>query len=148
MLLAKFQVYLRRQEELLKICPNFFQGYFQMSDFLQRFGQQNPDGTYYFSAYRQGTMTALLCGGAAVGSLIAGRLADVIGRKFCISLSAFWTAIGVINLLPVGLSRVLGLVLFPSLFLCIRESPLLVPFAVFLLLAISYSSPLGYGLLT
>jgi SP family sugar:H+ symporter-like MFS transporter len=67
-----------------------------MSDFLRRFGQQNPDGTYYFSAYRQGTMTALLCGGAAVGSLIAGRLADVIGRKFCISLSAFWTAIGVV----------------------------------------------------
>ncbi|KAH0335138.1 general substrate transporter, partial [Aureobasidium melanogenum] len=71
-------------------------GYWQMSDFLQRFGQQRADGTYYFSAYRQGAITALLCGGAAVGSLIAGRLADVIGRKFCISLFAFWTAVGVI----------------------------------------------------
>ncbi|KAI5244827.1 general substrate transporter [Aureobasidium subglaciale] len=68
----------------------------RMSDYLQRFGQQNADGTYNFGAYRQGTITALLCAGAAVGSLIAGRLADVIGRKFCISLFAFWTAIGVI----------------------------------------------------
>ena len=67
-----------------------------MSDFLQRFGQQHADGTYYFGAYRQGAITALLCGGAAVGSLIAGRLADIIGRKFSISLFAFWTAVGVI----------------------------------------------------
>ncbi|CAK3862422.1 glucose transporter HXT5 [Lecanosticta acicola] len=71
-------------------------GFFQMEDYARRFGQLSADGSYEFSAVRQGTITALLCAGCLIGSLISGKLADVIGRKFSISAAAFWSCVGTI----------------------------------------------------
>ncbi|KAJ9627784.1 hexose transporter hxt5 [Taxawa tesnikishii (nom. ined.)] len=71
-------------------------GFFAMDDFARRFGELQSDGTYGFSAVRQGTITSLLCAGALIGSLIAGKLADYSGRRLAISMSAFFCCIGTI----------------------------------------------------
>lgn len=65
-----------------------------MPNFAQHFGEQAPDGTYYFSAVRQGTIVANLCAGALVGSLIGGKLADVLGRRLTISATALFCMVG------------------------------------------------------
>lgn len=67
-----------------------------MRDFGERFGQINDDGTIVFSAARQGTITSLLCIGALIGALVAGKMADSIGRRLTISASAFFTCLGTI----------------------------------------------------
>lgn len=67
-----------------------------MKDFTQRFGELQPDGTHFFSAARQGTIVGMVSIGAALGSLIVGKLADVIGRQKSISAAAFFTCIGTI----------------------------------------------------
>lgn len=36
-------------------------GFLEMQDFLQRYGQLRPDGTYYFSNVRSGLIVALVC---------------------------------------------------------------------------------------
>jgi len=71
-------------------------GYFAMQNYAHRFGEIQPDGSYGFSAIRQGTITANLCAGALVGSLAAGKLADVIGRRMTISSSALFCMIGTV----------------------------------------------------
>ncbi|TKA29233.1 hypothetical protein B0A50_03743 [Salinomyces thailandicus] len=71
-------------------------GYFLMDDYAKRFGQRQSDGTYTFDATRQGTITALLCAGCMVGSLIAGKIADSLGRRLAISVSALWCCVGTI----------------------------------------------------
>jgi SP family sugar:H+ symporter-like MFS transporter len=71
-------------------------GFFLMGDYARRFGTLQNDGSYAFSAARQGTIVGLVCVGALFGALIAGRLADVIGRRLCISVSAFFTCAGTI----------------------------------------------------
>ncbi|KAF5636781.1 major facilitator superfamily transporter [Fusarium tjaetaba] len=71
-------------------------GYFMMKDYGERFGEPNGDGTYNFSAARQGTITGLLSIGCLFGSLIAGSLCDSIGRRKTISISALWTCVGTI----------------------------------------------------
>ncbi|KAF4446454.1 MFS transporter, SP family, sugar:H+ symporter [Fusarium austroafricanum] len=71
-------------------------GYFMMKDYGQRFGVDNGDGTYNFSAARQGTITGLLSIGCLLGSLVAGSLCDRIGRRMTISVSALWTCVGTI----------------------------------------------------
>ncbi|QGI88265.1 hypothetical protein CEK25_003221 [Fusarium fujikuroi] len=70
-------------------------GYFMMKDYGERFGVPNGDGTYNFSAARQGTITGLLSIGCLFGSLVAGNLCDSIGRRKTISISALWTGLGV-----------------------------------------------------
>ncbi|PSK42865.1 Hexose transporter 2 [Elsinoe australis] len=69
-------------------------GYFNMPNFAQHFGEQAADGTYYFSAVRQGTIVANLCAAALVGSLIGGKLADVLGRRLTISATALFCMVG------------------------------------------------------
>lgn len=69
-------------------------GYFNMPNYAHRFGVPNGDGGYSFSAVRQGTIVANLCAGALVGSLVAGRLADILGRRMTVSTSAFFCMIG------------------------------------------------------
>ncbi|KAI6784236.1 mfs monosaccharide transporter [Emericellopsis cladophorae] len=69
-------------------------GFFLMDDYASRFGELQPDGSYTFSAARQGTIVGLMSIGALFGSLIAGKVADVIGRRLCISASAFFTCAG------------------------------------------------------
>ncbi|OTB04536.1 hypothetical protein M426DRAFT_320655 [Hypoxylon sp. CI-4A] len=71
-------------------------GFFNMSDFAQRFGELNASGGYEFSAARQGTIVGLLPVGCLLGALIAGQLADIIGRRLAISLSALWSCVGII----------------------------------------------------
>ena len=65
-----------------------------MTNFAQHFGTQDGPDSYSFSAIRQGTITANLCAGALLGSLIAGRLADILGRRKTVSGSAFFCMIG------------------------------------------------------
>lgn len=68
-----------------------------MEDFARKFGQRNSNaGTYEFSAARQGTIVGLLCIGCLFGSLIAGRIADKLGRRLPISVSAISLCAGTI----------------------------------------------------
>jgi SP family sugar:H+ symporter-like MFS transporter len=71
-------------------------GFFSMQDYAERFGELQDDGSYDFSAARQGSIVGFLCIGALIGSLIAGKIADTLGRRLSISLSAFFCCIGTI----------------------------------------------------
>ncbi|KAI1323118.1 general substrate transporter [Xylariaceae sp. FL0255] len=68
-------------------------GYFGMTDFVNKFGGHLVDGKP--KPVRQGTITALLFVGALFGALIAGRLADTLGRRLAISVAAFWSCVGI-----------------------------------------------------
>lgn len=63
-----------------------------MKDYARRFG--DPDGS--FSAVKQGTITGLLSVGCLVGALIAGKLADTLGRRLAISVFALWASVGIV----------------------------------------------------
>lgn len=67
-----------------------------MPDFLQRFGQLNEEGTYYFSNVRSGLIVAMLSIGTLIGALIAAPIADFIGRRQAISWSTVIVGIGLI----------------------------------------------------
>ena len=67
-----------------------------MEDFATRFGDIKPDGSVHFSAARQGTIVGLLCVGALIGSLIAGKIADSLGRRLAISVSALFCCVGTV----------------------------------------------------
>ncbi|KAM4055848.1 major facilitator superfamily protein [Hirsutella rhossiliensis] len=69
-------------------------GFFLMGDYARRFGSLQADGSYTFSASRQGTIVGLLSIGSLFGALVAGKMADTIGRRLSISLSAFFTCVG------------------------------------------------------
>ncbi|OAA72000.1 General substrate transporter [Akanthomyces lecanii RCEF 1005] len=71
-------------------------GFFPMTDYSRRFGQRNDNGQYEFSAARQGTIVGLVSIGALIGALIAGKMADMLGRRLAISISAFFTCIGTV----------------------------------------------------
>ncbi|KAL6366120.1 hypothetical protein LRP88_00216 [Fusarium phalaenopsidis] len=71
-------------------------GFFLMDDYSRRFGELQDDGSYTFSAVRQGTIVGLLSAGCLIGSLIAGNLADSIGRRLTISFTALSTCVGTI----------------------------------------------------
>jgi SP family sugar:H+ symporter-like MFS transporter len=61
-----------------------------MPDFLQRFGQLNSQGEYYFSTVRSGLIVALLSIGTLIGALIGAPIADRFGRRMSI---CFWSVI-------------------------------------------------------
>jgi SP family sugar:H+ symporter-like MFS transporter len=73
-------------------------GYLGMANFLSRFGQKdsNGDGGYHFSNVRSGLIVALLSVGTLMGALIAGPVADRIGRKWSISAWCVMLHIGLI----------------------------------------------------
>jgi len=77
-------------------CSGQISGFFLMKDYSRRFGQLQPDGSFTFSAARQGTIVGMLSVGCLIGALISGKLADVIGRKFAISAAALWAWVGTI----------------------------------------------------
>jgi SP family sugar:H+ symporter-like MFS transporter len=67
-----------------------------MDDYARRFGQLQSDGSYTFSAARQGAIVGLLSVGCLFGALLSGKLADTFGRRPIISGSALFTLIGTI----------------------------------------------------
>ncbi|KAM5481249.1 hexose transporter hxt5 [Microsporum canis] len=60
-------------------------GILEMQNFKKRFGEPGPEG-YSFSNVRAGLIVALLSVGTLIGALIAGPLADRIGRKWSICI--------------------------------------------------------------
>lgn len=68
-----------------------------MRDYGQRFGVYDPTtDTFVFDAPRQGTIVGLLPAGCLFGSLIAGKIADSLGRRLAISVSALFCCVGTI----------------------------------------------------
>jgi SP family sugar:H+ symporter-like MFS transporter len=66
-----------------------------MEDYGRRFGEHNAaTGNYDFSAARQGAIVGLLPAGCLFGSLIAGNIADSLGRRLAISVSALFCCVG------------------------------------------------------
>ncbi len=66
-----------------------------MEDYARRFGEYNSaTDTYDFSAARQGAIVGLLPAGCLFGSLIAGHIADSLGRRMAISVSALFCCVG------------------------------------------------------
>lgn len=65
-----------------------------MEDYARRFGQEQPDGSFTFSATRQGTIVGMLSAGCLIGALASGTLADAVGRRMAISITAFAAFIG------------------------------------------------------
>ncbi|PLB54297.1 sugar transporter [Aspergillus steynii IBT 23096] len=65
-------------------------GFLEMENFKRRFGQLQSDGTYAFNNVRSGLIVSLLSIGTLLGALLAGPLADRIGRKWSI---AFWCVV-------------------------------------------------------
>ncbi|KAL5001415.1 general substrate transporter [Aspergillus recurvatus] len=65
-------------------------GFLEMENFKRQFGQLQSDGTYAFNNVRSGLIVSMLSIGTLLGALMAGPLADRIGRKWSI---AFWCII-------------------------------------------------------
>uniref|UniRef100_A0A060TDA9 ARAD1B23166p n=1 Tax=Blastobotrys adeninivorans TaxID=409370 RepID=A0A060TDA9_BLAAD len=63
-------------------------GYINMPQFLEKFGSQHDDGTYYLSKVRSGLLVGIFSIGAAIGGLSSGRVADTYGRKRGIMVGA------------------------------------------------------------
>jgi hypothetical protein len=68
-----------------------------MKDFKEKFGQRDSSGDgYHFSNVRSGLIVSLLSVGTLMGALIAGPVADRIGRKWSISAWCIMLHIGLI----------------------------------------------------
>lgn len=61
-----------------------------MKDFVNRFGVQQPDGSFVLDANRQSIITSLLSAGTFVGALGQAFTSDSFGRRLSI---AFWSGI-------------------------------------------------------
>ncbi|KAJ5576925.1 Major facilitator superfamily domain general substrate transporter [Penicillium sp. DV-2018c] len=70
-------------------------GFLAMPNFLERYGQPLPDGTFHFTNVRSGLVVALLSIGTLIGALIAAPIADRLGRKWCISGWCLMVCIGI-----------------------------------------------------
>ncbi|KAJ6134204.1 hypothetical protein N7523_000526 [Penicillium sp. IBT 18751x] len=71
-------------------------GFLNMSDFLQRYGQQKAEGEYHFSNVRSGLIVSILSVGTLIGALTAAPIADRFGRRLSISA---WSWVIIIGLL-------------------------------------------------
>ncbi|GKT55864.1 hexose transporter [Colletotrichum tofieldiae] len=69
-------------------------GFLEMPDFLERFGEARPDGTFHFSNVRSGLIVGLLSIGTLIGALCAAPLADRFGRRYSISFWCVVTSVG------------------------------------------------------
>ncbi|CCL98892.1 uncharacterized protein FIBRA_00899 [Fibroporia radiculosa] len=64
-----------------------------MPDFVDRFGQENPDGTFTLFSSRQSIITSLLSAGTIVGAIAQAFTSDRFGRRGSILIwSAIFTA--------------------------------------------------------
>lgn len=66
-----------------------------MQVFLQRFGELDPAGKYYFSNVRSGLIVAMLSIGTLLGCLISAPLSNRWGRRTCIPFWCIIFAVGV-----------------------------------------------------
>jgi len=67
-----------------------------MPDFLQKFADVRTTNPPSFSNLREGLIVAILSIGTLVGAIIAGPIADRIGRKFSI---VFWNLIFIVGVI-------------------------------------------------
>ena len=71
-------------------------GFINMSDFLERFGGTNADGTLYFSNVRTGLMIGLFNAGCAIGALFLSKVGDMYGRRVGIMTAMIVYIVGII----------------------------------------------------
>ncbi|KAL1296574.1 hypothetical protein AAFC00_000072 [Neodothiora populina] len=74
----------------------YINGVMGTQKFLETFGSLQPDGTYLYSASNQSLTVSILSAGTFFGSLIAGSLADWIGRRTVIIAGCGVFMVGVI----------------------------------------------------
>ncbi|EIW73633.1 hypothetical protein TREMEDRAFT_71013 [Tremella mesenterica DSM 1558] len=65
-------------------------------DFLQRFGQQGPDGTYAFSNVREGLIVGMLSIGTLIGGLAGSYISNWTGRRRAMSAFCVIFSVGVL----------------------------------------------------
>ncbi|KAL7272641.1 hexose transporter hxt5 [Rhizina undulata] len=62
-------------------------GFIIMKNFVNRFAEDRGNGVHSWGTVREGLIVGMLSIGAMIGTLIAGRLGDVLGRRKSIILS-------------------------------------------------------------
>ncbi|KZT74921.1 general substrate transporter [Daedalea quercina L-15889] len=67
-----------------------------MDDFIDRFGQQNADGSFTLSSSRQSIITSLLSAGTIVGAIAQAFTSDRWGRRGSILIWSFIFTIGTV----------------------------------------------------
>lgn len=67
-----------------------------MPDYLERFGEPDGNGGYYFSNVRSGLIVAILSIGTLCGALIAAPIADKLGRRPAITIGSLAAIVGFI----------------------------------------------------
>lgn len=91
-------------------------GFLEMKVFLEYFGErttnlaEHPTG-YYFTNVRSGLIVALLSIGTLIGCLIAGPLANKLGRKWSVPVWSLIFMIGVVIQMAVGEGQWIGIVM-------------------------------------
>lgn len=71
-------------------------GFQEMSNYLERYGELQSDGSYAFSTIRSGLIVSMLSIGTLIGVLCDAPLADWFGRKLSISFWCFILNVGLI----------------------------------------------------
>lgn len=71
-------------------------GFQEMSNYLERYGELQDDGSYAFSTVRSGLIVGLLSIGTLIGALVAAPVADMFGRKWSITLWCMILNVGLI----------------------------------------------------
>ncbi|BCS23178.1 sugar porter family MFS transporter [Aspergillus puulaauensis] len=71
-------------------------GFQEMSNYLQRYGELQSDGSYAFSNVRSGLIVGLLSVGTLIGALCGAPVADKLGRKWSITV---WCLILIVGLI-------------------------------------------------